>query len=31
MSSMAHGVALSVAAALGAQPARPHCPGAPGC
>jgi hypothetical protein len=31
MTSMAHGVALSVAAALGAQPARPHCPGSPGC
>jgi hypothetical protein len=31
MKSMARGVALSVAATLGAQPARPHCPGAPGC
>jgi hypothetical protein len=31
MRSMARGVALSVAATLGAPPARPHCPGAPGC
>jgi hypothetical protein len=31
MTSMALGVARSVAGTLGAQPARPHCPGAPGC
>jgi hypothetical protein len=31
MTSMAEGVAHSVAATLGSEPARPHCPGAPGC
>jgi hypothetical protein len=31
MTSMARGVAQTVAATLGAQPPRPHCPGAPGC
>ena len=31
MISMAKGVALSVAATLGAAPAPPRCPGAPGC
>jgi len=31
MTSMARGVAQSVAATLGASPAPPHCPGAPGC
>lgn len=31
MTSMARGVALRVAATLGGQPPRPHCPGAPGC
>jgi hypothetical protein len=31
MTSLAKGVALSVADTLGAQPSSPHCPGAPGC
>jgi hypothetical protein len=31
MTSMARGVALSVAATLGAAPAPPRCPGSPGC
>jgi hypothetical protein len=31
MSSMAVGVARSVARTLAAAPAPPHCPGAPGC
>jgi hypothetical protein len=31
MTSMAEGVAQSVAAKLDAAPATPHCPGAPGC
>jgi hypothetical protein len=31
MTSMAQGVANSVAATLDAAPARPHCPGTPGC
>jgi hypothetical protein len=31
MTSMALGVARSVAATLAAQPAPPHCPGTPGC
>ncbi len=31
MTSMAQGVADSVAATLDATPARPHCPGTPGC
>ena len=31
MTSMATGVAHSVANTLGASPAPPHCPGAPGC
>ena len=31
MTSMAQGVAQSVADTLGASPAPPHCPGAPGC
>ena len=31
MTSMASGVAHSVATALAARPAPPHCPGAPGC
>jgi hypothetical protein len=31
MTSLADGVAQSVADTLAAQPARPHCPGAPGC
>jgi hypothetical protein len=31
MTSMAEGVARSVAHALAASPAPPHCPGAPGC
>jgi hypothetical protein len=31
MTTMAKGVALSVAATLGAAPAPPRCPGAPGC
>jgi hypothetical protein len=31
MTSMAEGVAHSVAATLDAAPARPHCPGSPGC
>ena len=31
MSSLAQGVARSVANTLTAQPASPHCPGAPGC
>jgi len=31
MSSMAQGVAYSVANTLAASPAPPHCPGAPGC
>jgi hypothetical protein len=31
MTSMALGVAQSVAATLGAPPAPPHCPGTPGC
>jgi hypothetical protein len=31
MTSMADGVAHSVAAKLDAAPARPHCPGTPGC
>lgn len=31
MSSFAMGVAESAATALGAPPATPHCPGAPGC
>lgn len=31
MTSMAKGVALSVAVALGTKPAPPHCPGSPGC
>jgi len=31
MTSMARGVANEVAATLGTPPARPHCPGAPGC
>jgi hypothetical protein len=31
MTSMATGVAKSVAATLGTRPASPHCPGAPGC
>ena len=31
MSSMAQGVARSVANTLAASPAPPHCPGAPGC
>jgi hypothetical protein len=31
MTSMAKGVAQSVAATLGTRPASPHCPGAPGC
>jgi hypothetical protein len=31
MTTMASGVAHSVADALAAQPAQPHCPGAPGC
>jgi hypothetical protein len=31
MSSMATGVAQSVAATLATKPAPPHCPGAPGC
>jgi hypothetical protein len=31
MTSMAQGVAKSVAATLGTRPAPPHCPGAPGC
>jgi hypothetical protein len=31
MTSMARGVAQSVAATLGTSPAPPHCPGAPGC
>jgi hypothetical protein len=31
MTSMARGVAQSVADRLGSQPAPPHCPGTPGC
>ena len=31
MTSMAKGVAQSVAATLDAAPAQPHCPGSPGC
>jgi hypothetical protein len=31
MTSMARGVAQSVAATLGSAPSRPHCPGTPGC
>ncbi len=31
MTSLARGVARSVADTLAAQPASPHCPGAPGC
>ncbi len=31
MSSVAQGVASSVASGLGHQPAVPHCPGSPGC
>jgi hypothetical protein len=31
MTSLAQGVARSVADTLAAQPASPHCPGAPGC
>ncbi len=31
MTSVADGVAEAVAMPLGAQPAAPHCPGAPGC
>jgi hypothetical protein len=31
MASMARGVAVSVADRLAAEPAPPHCPGAPGC
>jgi hypothetical protein len=31
MTSLAKGVAQSVADTLGAQPPSPHCPGAPGC
>jgi hypothetical protein len=31
MTSMAQGVAQSVAATLGTRPPSPHCPGAPGC
>jgi hypothetical protein len=31
MTSMARGVAHSVAKTLAAAPAPPHCPGAPGC
>ena len=31
MTSLAMGVARSVANRLGARPAPPHCPGAPGC
>ena len=31
MTSMAKGVALSVAVTLGTKPAPPHCPGSPGC
>jgi hypothetical protein len=31
MTSLAEGVAQSVAATLAAQPAAPHCPGTPGC
>jgi hypothetical protein len=31
MSSVAQGVASSVASGLGAQPPAPHCPGSPGC
>lgn len=31
MTSMAQGVAQSVAGTLDAAPARPHCPGTPGC
>jgi hypothetical protein len=31
MTSLAQGVARSVANTLAAQPASPHCPGAPGC
>jgi hypothetical protein len=31
MKSMAVGVAQSVANTLAANPAPPHCPGAPGC
>jgi hypothetical protein len=31
MTSLAMGVARSVANRLGARPAAPHCPGAPGC
>jgi hypothetical protein len=31
MSSLAQGVAGSVADTLGRPPASPHCPGTPGC
>ena len=31
MTSLAQGVAQSVASTLAAQPASPHCPGSPGC
>jgi hypothetical protein len=31
MTSLAKGVADSVADTLGVQPPSPHCPGAPGC
>jgi hypothetical protein len=31
MTYLAKGVAMSVAATLGAAPASPHCPGSPGC
>ena len=31
MTSLAVGVARSVAQTLAAQPASPHCPGSPGC
>ena len=31
MTSMARGVASSVANTLAASPAAPHCPGTPGC
>jgi hypothetical protein len=31
MTSLARGVAQSVAATLGSVPAPPHCPGSPGC
>ncbi len=31
MTSLAEGVAQSVADTLAAEPASPHCPGTPGC